>query len=45
MFHPRPEREKLFGASREEKSDTPTQGDDDDVIDTPCGVAKEGTEC
>jgi hypothetical protein len=41
MFDPRPERQKLFGACREQERNARTQGDDDNVIETPRGVAEE----
>ena len=45
LFDSRPERQKLFGACREQERNARAQGDDDNVIETPCGVAEEGSDC
>jgi hypothetical protein len=41
MFDASPERKELLSACREEEGDACAQGDDDDVIETPRGVAEE----
>jgi hypothetical protein len=45
MFDPRPEGQKLFGACREQERNACAQGNDDNVIETPCGVAEECSDC
>ena len=41
LFDARPKREEMPGACREQERNARAQGDDDDVIETPCGVAEE----
>jgi hypothetical protein len=45
MFDASPEREELLGPCREQEGNARAQGDDDDVIETPRGVAEEGSNC
>jgi hypothetical protein len=45
MFDARPERQKLSGPCREQERNAGTQCDDDNVIETPCGVAEECSDC
>lgn len=44
MFDPRPERQKLSDAGREEKRDACAQGNNDNVVQTPCRIAQECPE-